>query len=795
MEEMLSNNNESLETTENIENGNLLNFSLKTSFMEKDKKLIVFDFGGGTYDVSLIEISESIYETRASAGNQHLGGGDFDNKLMDYCLNDFYNKTKIPKEDIKKNYKCMQRLKLACESSKKILSIKDKDEIYIENFYNEEVLNCSITRSRFEMICKEYFEKLIPPLDRILNDAHMKNTDINEIILVGGSSKIPRIKEILKEKFPDVSINESMNPDEAVAFGATIYAESLKRNTGNFWEDFEYLDSTQHSYGVELENGEMDVILKRGSKYPTSCKKYFFNAYDDQYTFIIRVFEGENNFVKDNVFLDEFTLEGIPKKPKGELAIEITFRIDANQILHVTAFVGEGGAEQTIQVNKKNEFNEIIPLKLGNISLLGDDLKKEEKKFKEEIFLYSKHFKNIKKDIEKYKLIQNYNNIVNNYLKFLEEKCNDIQSEKYLFLVEKLFKSYGYLFKTQLNSMVDLNEKINIIKNVEYYISKTSMKNPFRLKQLLGIFIDIKIDKSDIFYIFSIFSMKLLKEKADQYYLKNPRNAFIAKNFYEECLIIGKPFEKDNVAFLLNIEIYRDYNDIKKECENNIKIIIADYSLSEIENTKQTGKLFSNNQNFNDDNLDLLVFNLSENIKNLNNINDLQYNKEALESKSICLAKIVKIEFLKEKPTLNLQHFLDIAEESIKIADQLGNICTNKAWYKEIIELKEDIKKKMKDSKPAPSIEEMTKIKKEFKDNFDYGNDNFIRLLLTKYPYEGCQFSEEMFKEYKENERNFLKKLIQKYKKDNKFGIINNIDIQKKQLIIEYLNNCINRLP
>ena len=134
MEEMFSNNNESLETTENIENENLLNFSLKTSFMEKDKKVIVFDFGGGTYDVSLIEICESIFETRASAGDQHLGGGDLDNKLMEYCLNDFCKKNKLPKEDIKKNYKCMQRLKIACEGSKKILSIKEEDTIYIEDF-------------------------------------------------------------------------------------------------------------------------------------------------------------------------------------------------------------------------------------------------------------------------------------------------------------------------------------------------------------------------------------------------------------------------------------------------------------------------------------------------------------------------------------------------------------------------------------------------------------------------------------------------------------------------------------
>ena len=555
MEEMFSNNNESLEL-ENTENDNMLDFSLKTSFREKDKKVIVFDFGGGTYDVSLIEITESIFETRASAGDQHLGGGDLDNKLMEYSLDDFCNKNKISKNDIKKNYKCMQRLKIACERTKKILSIKEEDTIYIEDFYKEEILNCLITRSRFEFICKEYFDKLIPPLDRILNDAHMKNTDINEIILVGGSSKIPKIKNILKEKFPDVSINELINPDEAVAFGATIYAESLKRNTGEFWEDFEYLDSTQHSYGVETQDGEMEIIIKRGSKYPTSSTKYFVNALNDQETFEIRVFEGENKLACENVLLEEFVLGGFPKKPKGELVLEITFNIDANQILNVTGYVCEGGVKKIIQVNKKRESDETVPLKLGNINLLGDDLKKEEKKFKEEIFLYSKNFRSLKKDVDKYILIQNYNIIVDSYLKFLEEKCEDIESEKYLFLVEKLFKSYSYFYKTTLNALVPLNEKINIQKNIELYLSKIYRSNPYRIKHLLAIFKDIKLEKSYIFYSSSLYSMKEIKKLADEYFEKQIENSLLISNsLYEECLNIGKlSFEVGNALVLLDID-------------------------------------------------------------------------------------------------------------------------------------------------------------------------------------------------------------------------------------------------
>ena len=788
---------EEAENIYNMENENLLKFSLQTSFMKNDKLIIVFDLGGGTYDVSLIEVSNLNFETRATAGDQFLGGGDFDNKIMEYCLENFCYKTNISKEEIENNYKCMQRLKIACERSKIILSIREEDTIYIEDFYKDETLNCPITRAKFEDLCKDCFVKLIPPLDRVLSDTKKQSTDIDEIILVGGSSKIPKVKEILKQKFPNVKINESINPDEAVAFGATIFCESIFRNSGKFLEDFSYSDSTQNSYGVELEDGTMGVIIKRGSQYPTSSTKYYYNAYDDQYNFNIRVFEGENEYVRDNTFLQEFILEGIPKKKKGELVIEVTFEIDVNQILSATAIVGEGNAKKKVKIEKRKDLfsNQDMNLQLGKISLIGDNLSKEEKKIKIEIFEYSQNFKTMSRDQDKFKLILNYNNSLISYLKFLEEKCSDIESEKYLFLIEKLFKSYSYFFKTQLNAMVDFNEKINIKNNIEIYLSKIHRKNPFRLKQLLAHFKGIKINNSDIFYTSSIFSMKLLKNLAEEYFSKKQRNSLqIARNIYEECLLIGKSISHD--IYIIDNELMREYNEIKGECEDKIKIISVD-SQSEIENTKQTGKLFSNDKNLDYDNLCLLSFNLSKHLKELNAIDDLNDNKLALEAKSICLANIVKIELMKNKGNINLQHLYDYSKESISIAEKLGIICTGQEWYKEIIDLHDQIKKKLSYSMPAPSILDKEKMEQELKENLNNGIENFLRFLLINYPYEGCQFSEDMIEEYKNNKRNFLKQLKKKY---NNSKIIqsslngSNDFNQKKEIIITYLNNCINSI-
>ena len=798
MEEEIFNNDENI-----MQNDNFLNFSLKTSFLnqnDKDKKIIVFDFGGGTFDVSLIEITDTIFETRASAGNQRLGGGNFDNKLMDCCLEDFSKHYKISIEDIQNNYRCKERLKIACEQTKKFLSIKYSDTIYIEDFYDKKTLKYTINRASFEKICEDLFEQLIDPLDRVLTDSGLDSREINEIILVGGSSKIPKIKEILKDKFPESNINESINPDEVVAYGAVIYSESLKRNSGDFWENFDYLDSTQHSYGVEIEDGTMEVIIPRGSHYPINEHKYFTNAYDDQYTFVIRVFEGENLYADDNDLLAEFTLLDIPKKRKGELVLEVIFTIDTDQILNVTGYVSEGNIKQSIKIDKKyplsNDPNS--KLILGNISINGDDFSKEEKRLKLEIFNYSKNFKKMKNDNDKYNLIKNYNNVVNLYLSFLEEKYNDIKSEKYLFLVEKLFKSYSYFYKTQLIAMVDINEKINIKNTIEKYLEKISQNNPFRLRQLLIHFQDIKKDNSDIYYTSSVYSMELLQKKGDEHFNNKERISLqIAKNLYEECLSIGKIFEKDNILVILNDEISRTYNSVKDICETQIKIISVD-SQAQIENTKKTGQLFNNEKNFDDDTLCLLSYNLNQSLNKLNEIDDLNENIDAYEAKSICLANIVKIELLKKSSNIDIKKLLELCEESIKIADELGEDCTNKEWYKEIKRLQEEFQKKSISAPPPPN-QDLINMEQEFKNICDLGPDEFVKFLLTKYPIEACELSDEIIEEYNKNKRNFFKQLRLKYNKANSFkpvnGVIDNNNFEeKKKIIIQSIHNCMNKI-
>ena len=640
------------------------------------KNIIVFDLGGGTYDVSLIEFNKNIFEIKSSAGDPRLGGGDFDHKIMEFCLKNFCHTNdgeKFIVEEIMKNTKSMQRLKIACENTKKFLSQKTEDSIFIEDFYNGESLNCKITRAQFEYICRKLFERLIPPLDTILNESKITSDKIDEIILVGGSSRIPKVKDILLKKFPNVIINDSINPEEAVAYGATIFCESERKKEGEFWDGFEYTDLIQHSYGIEIDEGKMEILLKRGDRYPTSNEKYFFTFYDNQDNFLIKVYEGENEFVKDNIFLREFKVSGFPRKKKGEICLCVNFKVDINQILNVRCYIKEFDIRKEIKIEMKEKYKGISCFSLGNISKKSKELIDQEMKIKNEIYVYSLEFKNAKDNKKKLELITKFNDIIISYLNFYFEKLKDFESEKFLTYGETLFKSYAYVCNnTELLSI--WKESINMEKNIRIYFRKIYKKNPFKLKSYLSIFKPIDIKKSTIFYNASIIAMEFLYKLGDIYFSFPGKNCLnISKDIFEECFFIAndnfclKNKEKsENIFSLINPELKTKFQMIHDNCEKKINLISA-ISFIGIENTKQSGQLFSNNENLNKDDLSLLSYNFFNALKKMQNVNIID-NKEKIEAESICYANIVKIELIKDKNKINSKKLLDYAEKSINKA-------------------------------------------------------------------------------------------------------------------------------
>ena len=786
----------------NSQNKNLIKCSLLSQDQDQ-MKIIVFDLGGGTYDTSLIYVKKNKnYETMAYKGDEKLGGSDFDNKILDFCLKDFCSKNNIQENVIRNNYILIQRLKRACEESKKNLSIKQEDIISIEDFFESKPLCCKITREQFEELSKDLFSRLMEPLDLVLQEKNLNNTDIDEIIFVGGSSKIPKVKEIIEKKFPGVPINDQISPDEAVAYGACIFGESLRRIEGDFWKDFSFIDKTGHSYGIEIEDGSIEIIIPKGTKYPVSKFHFFETTKDSQYTFDIRVFEGEKKYAYENELIGEFTLEGIPQKPKGEVILKVTMKIEQNQSIKVTGFVQEGNIKKNLTIYRNNQFPKLK--ENDNLILRINELNIEEREIQSYIFEYSKNFMRQKKDKDRYELIKKYNTAIIRYLNFFEKNYEDTSSEKYLYLLEKLFKSYTYFFNTSLKKLVDLDEKKEIKISIESYLKKISVKAPFRIKQLLNYFKKVKkdifIEKIEII----VYSMELIYTKAIGHFNKNEKNHILfAKTLFEECSSINKSFLKDGDEGEMKVDIMKKCKDINKDCDKKIKLISA-ISLSEIEDLKKQGKLFNNQNKLENDDLSLLSFNLDLAIKKLNTIENLNENQDALETKSFYLANIVKIEFLKNENNINLESIEQNAEESISIAKSLKKDCKNKPWFKEIVKLNDNIVKKRKNNaKPAPHIEmvDIDDIHEKFMTLLEQGDDVLLRYILQNYPYKGYTFNEKTIEEYKLDKEKFLNGLRKKYgviaymNTHSVFSDIDNdINSQINDVILEYIDKILEKI-
>ncbi len=772
-----------------------------------EKTILVFDFGGGTFDVSLLNQSDGYFDVLSLGGDNHLGGNDINQLLVDFCIKHFENETGF---NISNNKRAIVRLNNICEKVKKILSFELETNIDIDNLFNGEDFHFNIQRNDLEELCHDLFHRCIEQIDLVLEDANVDKKNVDEIVLIGGSTKIPKVKEIVKNYF-NKKPYDSISPDEAVAYGAAINAYIIKNPVPIQGNKIVLLDRTPFSLGIEIVGKKFSPLIPKGTYIPHSHTEKYCTWYDNQKKININIYEGEYEDIEDNIKLGSFILSDIPLMKARECIIQVTFEIDVNSILYVKAVeTSEGISKQLKIINDIGimDDNEICTTK----QKIEDEWRKSEYKnqenLKEKIASYEKSYMNSNSYEILCQLIITFENFIGTF----NEKIikNKTGGEKYETYIKSLFNYYkNALLHKSIDDRIknQIREKciyfINLFKDYDIYLF---------VNEILSIFKDI----NNFYYYFMIQILKTFLEKTMELLL-NKKDNFALNELNEAISFILKYNLEENIKkctqFLID-DFYYVFDKINYElkrlkAENIIKRGEEFISLGDKENNENEKKeyynlaidkyreaysiLFKNfainqttdnystlNRRYSNSLFSTLQFKQINDYKedNTNIIPESEgFNSDIiLEAK--CISKIVYIIYRKLENKKNIESLLTYLNHSTNLIDSIyidKNIIIKEDWYKEILKMKSEMNIDIDENKEKSDIEMIENKRKKYPEIFKEIEEKskkkpieFIKFILEKHPYEGYIIGEFNFDdELKRRPGPFLLGLHKNYHPDN----------------------------